>query len=83
MEQIEQTSLDLLSMRAKCDDQEKELEKYRAQLNKNEICTHSHITSITAQLIDKEETVNKLHSEVCALFLKIFQKKIYFYFNFI
>ena len=64
VEQIEQSSSDMLTLKSKCDEQEKELEKFRAQLNKTELCSSSHITSITAQLIDKEETVNKLHSEV-------------------
>jgi hypothetical protein len=64
MEQLDHTTIDLLSYKSKCDEQEKELEKYRSQLSLNEMAKNSHITTIKAQLTDKELDLNKLQTEV-------------------
>ena len=64
MEQLYQNTIDLLNYKSKSDEQEKELEKYRSQLNMNELAKNSHITTIKAQLTDKELDLNKLQTEV-------------------
>jgi hypothetical protein len=66
MEQLDQSTLDLLSYKSKCDDLEKELENFRSQLNLNELTKNSHITTIKSQLTDKELDLSKLQSEVCS-----------------
>ena len=64
MEQLDQNTIDLLNYKSNSDEQEKELEKYRSQLNMNELAKNSHITTIKAQLSDKELDLNKLQTEV-------------------
>lgn len=64
LEQIDQSTLDVLNYKARCDEQEKELEKFRSQLTEKEINSNTQLSNIAAQLVDREDYLNKLHAEV-------------------
>ena len=64
LEQIDQYTLDALSFKARCEEQEKELEKFRSKLNEKELTANSQLNSISAQLNNKEEFLNKIYHEV-------------------
>lgn len=59
LEIIDKNTVDLLNIKSKCEEKEIELEKFRSQLNKNDI------NSIAAQLYSKEEHVNQLYEDNC------------------
>ena len=62
LEIIDKNTVDLLNIKSKCEEKEIELEKFRTELNKNDI-NFSQINSITAQLCSKEEHVNQLQED--------------------
>ena len=64
LEQIDQCTLESLTYKAKCDEQEKELERFRIQLNEKDLNTSTRLNSITEQLTNKEEFLNKIYNEV-------------------
>jgi hypothetical protein len=51
-----------------CDEQEKELLNFRNQLNENQLNSNSHLNSITAQLIEREDQLNKIQDEVSIIY---------------
>lgn len=64
LELIDQSTIDILNYKARCDDQEKELEKIRSQLNENEHHKNSQINVVRTQLAEKTEDIIKLQDEV-------------------
>jgi hypothetical protein len=51
-------------LRKKCEEQDKELANFRYKLNESQLNSNSHLTSITAQLVDREDQLNKVQEEV-------------------
>lgn len=58
LEQIDQLTMDILSYKSKCDDQERDLEKLKSQLS------HGDYNTVLSQLAAKESLVNELKNEV-------------------
>lgn len=57
MQEIDNLTIDLLNYKARCDDQERDLDNYRNQLNENDLNNSTHLAS-------KEEVIHKLQNEV-------------------
>lgn len=64
-DKLSQVSSEVTLFKRKCDEQEKELCKFRNQLSETQINSNSHLTSITGQLIEREDLIAKLQDEVC------------------
>jgi len=64
LEQIDQMTIDLLSFKGKFDEQEKELHKFKMQLEQNEYDAKSRLSMVNSQLIDREDYLNRLQDEV-------------------
>ena len=64
LEQIDQYTLEALTYKSKCDEQEKELERFRIKLNEKEINANTQLNSISEQLNSKEEFLNRIYNEV-------------------
>ena len=72
MDKINQVSIEASHLKQICDEQEKELFKFRNQLNENQMSSNSHLNSMSAQLIDREDQINKVQDEVCVIFLNFY-----------
>ena len=57
-------TIDLLSFKGKFDEQEKELHKFKMQLEQNEYDAKSRLSMVNSQLIDREDYLNRLQDEV-------------------
>jgi hypothetical protein len=64
LEQIDQYTLEALNYKSKCDEQERELERFRIKLNEKEINANTQLNSINEQLNNKEEFLNRIYNEV-------------------
>jgi hypothetical protein len=57
-------TIDLLSFKAKFDEQEKEFHKFKMQLEQNEYDAKNRLSIVNSQLIDREDYLNRLQDEV-------------------
>jgi hypothetical protein len=60
--QLEECAEEIVNLKIRCENQEKELEKNKSHLNRTEMVTGT-------QLAEKDEQINKLQSEVGVLLL--------------
>jgi hypothetical protein len=57
-------TIDLLNFKAKYDEQEKELHKFKMQLEQNEYDAKNRLSIVNSQLMDREDYLNRLQDEV-------------------
>lgn len=62
-ERLTQSSVECTLLQKKCDDQDRELHEFRNKLTEKQQSTESHLSSITAQLIDREDQMTKVQDE--------------------
>lgn len=75
MEQIDRLTMDILSYKSKCDDLERELEKFHNQMNQSELNSSSQLNSVSSKLNESERHINELKNEVRLLFKRIEYKR--------
>ena len=57
-------TIDLLNYKAKFDEREKELHKFKMQIEQNEYDAKNRLSIVNSQLIDREDYLNRLQDEV-------------------
>ena len=62
-EKITQATSESSMLKMKCETQERELNNFRCKLNESQMNSSTHLTSITAQLVDREDQLNKCQDE--------------------
>ncbi len=79
LEKIDRLNNEIKDYKKKCDELEKEHEKFNNKFAENEVTSSQQITDITSKLLDREEHLVQLQNEVSFKKFEIYKNQNYFF----